>query len=162
MSSVLLCMCVPFFFLFVPKSFKGRQNFRLDFMEYHVGRINLELVNKNSLLKGGCRVIHVHWSLCMNVGVYNQAQGHLPLLPPWDQAPGPSDSKFALAELKNKTGFQKCNGIISVSFKNRWSWPGKRGSPQLLQTLECMAAWKKVCGIGIFISDITVSFEEIL
>lgn len=119
MSSVLLCMCVPFFFLFVPKSFKGRQNFRLDFMEYHVGRINLELVNKNSLLKSGCRVIHVHWSLCMNVGVYYQAQGHLPLLPPWDQAPGPSDSKFALAELKNKTGFQKCNGIISVSFKNR-------------------------------------------
>lgn len=55
----------------------------------------------------------------MNVGVYNQAQGHLPLLPPWDQAPGPSDSKFALAELKNKTGFKKFNGIISVSFTNR-------------------------------------------
>lgn len=55
----------------------------------------------------------------MNVGVYNQAQGHLPLPPPWDQAPGPSDSKFALAELKNKTGFQNCHGIVSVSFKNR-------------------------------------------
>lgn len=56
----------------------------------------------------------------MNVGVYNQAQGHLPLPPPpWDQAPGASDSKLALAERKNKNGFQNCHGIISVSFKNR-------------------------------------------
>lgn len=42
----------------------------------------------------------------MNVGLYNQAQGHLPLAPPWDQAPGPSVLKFALAELNNKTDFK--------------------------------------------------------
>lgn len=65
----------------------------------------------------------------MNVGVYNQARGHLPLPPPWDQAPGPSDSKFALAELKNKTGFQNCHGIISVSFKNRFKLAREKGMP---------------------------------
>lgn len=99
-------VCSLFIFLFVPKCFNGRQNFRFDFMEYHVGRISLELANKNSPLKSGCGVINVHWSLCMNVGVYNQAQGHLPLAPPWDQAPGPSVRKFALAELNNKIYFK--------------------------------------------------------
>lgn len=101
-------------------------------MEYHVGRISLELANNNSLLQSGCKVIHVHWSLCINVGDYNQVQEHLPLPPLWDQAPGPSDGKFVLAELKNKNRFQNCYGIISVSFKTRLSWPGRRGSPQLL------------------------------
>lgn len=71
-------------------------------MEYHVGRISLELANSTSLLQSGCKVIHVHWSLCINVGDYNQEQEHLPLPPLWDQAPGPSDGKFVLAELKNK------------------------------------------------------------
>lgn len=46
----------------------------------------------------------------MNVGVYNQAQGYLPLPPPWDQAPRPSVSKFALAELKNKMDFTTVMG----------------------------------------------------
>lgn len=112
-------------------------------MEYHVGRISLELANDNSLLKCGCKVIHVHWSLCINVGVYNQVQEHLPLPPPWDQAPGPPDSRFVLADLKNKNGFQNCNGIISVSFKNRLSWPGRRGSPQLLPNFGMYVSMKE-------------------
>lgn len=74
----------------------------------------------------------MHWSLCINVGDYNQVQEHLPLPPAWDQGPGPSDSKFVLAEWKNKNGFQNCYGIISVSFKNRLNWPGRRGFPQRL------------------------------
>lgn len=52
-----------------------------------------------------------------------------PFLPPWDQAPGPSDSKFALAELKNKNEFQNCNGIISVSFKKQTKLAREKGMP---------------------------------
>lgn len=95
------------FFFFVPKCFSGRQNFRLDLMEYHVGRISLELVNNNSLLKSGCRVLNVHWSLCMNVGVYNQAQGHLPLPPP----PGTKPLEHLIVNLLWQ------NGKIKMDFK---------------------------------------------
>lgn len=65
----------------------------------------------------------------MNVGDYNQVQEHLPLSPPWDQAHGLYDSKFVLAQLKNKSGFQNCKRIVSVSLKNRFKLAKEKGSP---------------------------------
>lgn len=90
------------------------------------------LRTSNGLLTSGCQVVDVHWSLHKNVGVYNQVQEHLPLSPRWDQAPGPSNTKFVLAQLKkkiNKNEFQNRYGITSVSFKKQMKLAREKGIP---------------------------------
>lgn len=97
------------------------------------------LWTSNGLLTSGCQVVDAHWSLHKNVGGYNQVQEDLPLSPPWDQAPGPSNStkyKFVLAQLKkkikNKNGFQNCYGITSVFFKKTDEVGQGEGNPHNL------------------------------